>query len=183
MRSAPHPRTGAGSLPAVAPPKTCRRGSRQTVPNRKATWSCCRPDRGRGQALTEFALVIPVFLLVLSGILDFGFMLYSRMTVINAAREGARAAVQASDSTTAPSVAQGRAISAAAQAGLGLAASNVTISCVNTKTVGSCSFATSTSSQPGDSVSVGVTYAYRSFFPLLFGSQFTMTSTVQMVLE
>ncbi len=37
--------------------------------------------------------MLPVFLLILSGLLDFGFMLYSRMTVISAAREGARAAL------------------------------------------------------------------------------------------
>ncbi|MGZ6314992.1 MAG: TadE family protein, partial [Candidatus Limnocylindrales bacterium] len=47
-----------------------------------------RSTRKRGQALVEFAMVIPIFLLVLSGICDFGFMLYSRMSVINAAREG-----------------------------------------------------------------------------------------------
>ncbi len=37
--------------------------------------------------------MLPVFLLILSGILDFGFMLNARMTVISAAREGARAAL------------------------------------------------------------------------------------------
>ncbi len=37
--------------------------------------------------------------------------------------------------------------------------------------------------QPGDSVSATVTYRYRSFFPLLFGTGFDLTSTVQMVLD
>ena len=55
--------------------------------------------------MVEFALVIPVFLLVLCGILDFGFMLFSRMTVINAAREAARAAAIVTDRTTIPSTA------------------------------------------------------------------------------
>ena len=49
-----------------------------------------RGSRTRAQALVEFAVVLPVFLLILAGILDFGFILYSRMTVINAARDGAR---------------------------------------------------------------------------------------------
>jgi len=142
-----------------------------------------RSARGRGQALTEFALVIPIFLLVLSGILDFGFMLYSRMTVINAAREGARAAVQAADSTTVPLVAQGRAVSSTIGSGLSLATSQVAVTCVATKTPGSCSFASSSSSQPGDSVNVSVDYTYRTFFPLLFGSTFHLVSNVQMVLE
>ena len=36
----------------------------------------------------------------MAGIIDFGFMFYSRITVINAAREGARGAVTAIDSPT-----------------------------------------------------------------------------------
>ena len=35
-------------------------------------------------------MVLPIFLLVLAGILDFGIGLYSQMTIINASREGAR---------------------------------------------------------------------------------------------
>ena len=46
--------------------------------------------RRNGQSLVEFAVVLPVFLLVLAGILDFGLGLYSQMTIINASREGAR---------------------------------------------------------------------------------------------
>ena len=63
--------------------------------------------------MVEFALVLPVFILILAGILDFGFLLYSRMTVINASREGARAAVTVSDGTTVPAVATGAATAVA----------------------------------------------------------------------
>jgi Flp pilus assembly protein TadG len=136
--------------------------------------------------LVEFALVIPIFMLVLSGILDFGFMLYSRMTVINAAREGARAAVIAPDATTIPTVVLGRVRSVMA----GLATSDPplhvpTPTCVAIKTASppGCTWATTSSSQPGDAVSVTVDYTYTSFFPLLFGSTFHLVSTVQMVLE
>jgi Flp pilus assembly protein TadG len=152
--------------------------------------------RGRGQALTEFALVIPIFLLVLSGILDFGFMLFSRMTIINSAREGARAGVMVADVTTIPTVVQGRVISAAAAAGLTLTASNVTFACLQTTSstyspvteTPKCVWTLHTTANPsggqqGDSVKVVVTYAYKSFFPLLFGSTFNLTSTVQMVLD
>ena len=46
-----------------------------------------------GSELIEFALVFPVLLMVVLGIIDFGF-LFQRMEVItNAAREGARIAV------------------------------------------------------------------------------------------
>ena len=140
-----------------------------------------RRKRSRGQALVEFALVIPVFLLVLCGILDFGLMLYSRMGVINASREGARASVTASDPTTIPSVANG----AAKNAATGISAASITVStaCVAIKTSGSCNFSTKTASQPGDAVSVTVSYSYHTFFPLFFGSTIPMSSTVQMVLE
>jgi Flp pilus assembly protein TadG len=43
-----------------------------------------------GQALVEFALVAPIFLLVLFAIVDFGMAFNGWITVTNAAREGAR---------------------------------------------------------------------------------------------
>jgi Flp pilus assembly protein TadG len=155
------------------------------VPNSKPLPSRRRSDRGRGQALVEFALVIPIFLLVLSGIFDFGFLLYSRMTVINSAREGARAGSVAADSTQIPSLVDQRVRSAATGAGLVSTSPTMTITttCVPTKTPTSCSFATEAGNQSGDSVKVTVDYAYTSLFPLLFGSQIHLLSTVQMVRE
>jgi Flp pilus assembly protein TadG len=140
-----------------------------------------RRKRTRGQALVEFALVIPIFLLILSGILDFGNMLYSRMSVINATREGARAAVTAADATTIPSVASGAARNSAS--GISGASLVISTNCIAIKTSGSCSWASKSASQPGDAVSVTVTYSYHSFFPLLFGATIPMSSTVQMVIE
>ena len=49
-----------------------------------------RSARERGQALLEFALVVPIFLVLVFGIIDFGWALRSWITVTNAAREGAR---------------------------------------------------------------------------------------------
>ena len=49
-----------------------------------------RPPRHRGQALVEFALVIPVFLLILLGIAEFGFAFAHHITMEYATREGAR---------------------------------------------------------------------------------------------
>lgn len=45
----------------------------------------------RGSAAVEFALVLPVLLLVIFGIVDFGRMLAAKITLTEAAREGARA--------------------------------------------------------------------------------------------
>ncbi len=138
---------------------------------------------GNGQSLVEFAGVFPVFMLVLSGILDFGFMLYSRMTVISATREGARAAItQADDVTVIPARVQNAVDSAVS--GTGLTSGNVStpiVTCV--RSGGSCDFNSVAGAKPGDSVNVTVTYTYNSFFPLLFGSTFNLSSTVQMVIE
>ena len=44
----------------------------------------------RGQALVEFALVLPILLSLLVGIVDIGFLYNHQLTLTNAAREGAR---------------------------------------------------------------------------------------------
>jgi Flp pilus assembly protein TadG len=52
----------------------------------------------RSQALIEFALISPVLLLLLFGIIDIGRAIFYYDTLSHAAREGARAAVIASNS-------------------------------------------------------------------------------------
>ena len=47
----------------------------------------------KGAELIEFALVFPLLLLVMVGIMDFGLLFQRYETVTNAAREGARIAV------------------------------------------------------------------------------------------
>lgn len=53
-----------------------------------------RPARGgaldRGAAAVEFALLLPVLLLIVFGIIDFGRALNAQVTLTQAAREGAR---------------------------------------------------------------------------------------------
>lgn len=44
----------------------------------------------KGQSLVEFAMVLPVLLLLIMGIIDFGMAFHSVVTVNTAAREGAR---------------------------------------------------------------------------------------------
>ncbi len=144
----------------------------------------------RGQSLVEFALVVPIMLLLLSGILDFGFMLYSRMTVINAAREGARSALNvhaqtAAEFATIPTVTAARV--ATVVAGTGLVTADLTTTTTCTKSSPPCDFSAAnfgtTQATAGDFVAVTLVYTYRSFFPLLFGNTIPMTSEVVMVLQ
>ncbi len=46
----------------------------------------------RGATLIEFAFVVPVLLLIMLGIMEFGWYGKNQLTLANAAREGARAA-------------------------------------------------------------------------------------------
>jgi Flp pilus assembly protein TadG len=49
----------------------------------------------KGQSLVEFAILLPVLLLLLMGVLEFGVMLNSYLTIHNSAREGARLGIVA----------------------------------------------------------------------------------------
>lgn len=51
-----------------------------------------RFEKRKGQSLVETALVLPIILLLLTGIVDFGLLFNSYLVVSNASREGARSA-------------------------------------------------------------------------------------------
>ena len=58
-----------------------------------------RRPRSRGQSLVEFALVLPLFLLLVMAIMDLGLAVFSYNSITNAAREGARLAIVNQDTT------------------------------------------------------------------------------------
>ena len=47
----------------------------------------------RGTAAVEFAIVLPVLVLLLFGTIEFGLLLYNQQVITNASREGARAGI------------------------------------------------------------------------------------------
>ena len=51
----------------------------------------------RGVAAIEFALILPVLVLLLLGIIEFSLALYDKAVITNASREGARAGIVFSD--------------------------------------------------------------------------------------
>jgi Flp pilus assembly protein TadG len=57
------------------------------------------PRGQRAQSLLEFALVIPLFLLLMFGLIDFSRLLFSYISIVNGARDLARAASISSRST------------------------------------------------------------------------------------
>lgn len=44
----------------------------------------------RGNAMIEFALILPIFMIILVGIIDISILLYDKTVITNASREGAR---------------------------------------------------------------------------------------------
>lgn len=53
-----------------------------------------------GQSLVEFALVLPILLLLIMGIIQFGLVLSGYVTISNAAREGARVGIIEQNATS-----------------------------------------------------------------------------------
>ena len=60
-------------------------------------------ERSRGQAMTEFALVAPIFFVLLFSIIEFGRAVYYIQMLNNAAREGARYAIVHGGASLTPS--------------------------------------------------------------------------------
>ena len=54
----------------------------------------------QGQALVETAITLPLLLLLLMGIMEFGWYFYNQMSVENGSREGARFAIVNKDSAS-----------------------------------------------------------------------------------
>lgn len=47
----------------------------------------------KGSAVVEFAILLPMLVLIIFGIIEFGLLLYNRQVITNAGREGARAGI------------------------------------------------------------------------------------------
>ena len=145
-----------------------------------------RRHRSRGQSMVEFALVFPLFILLLAGMIDFGVGLYSYMTLVNATREGARLG-----STNCTALACTDAVRArVAAASGGLNPSPITVTC--TKAAGGgIACAKNTTIPPaaqngvknGDSVTVTAQYTYHMIWPLAYGTPITFESTVTFMAE
>lgn len=56
-----------------------------------------RRDRSRGQSLVEFSVLVPAFMLLLFGMLEFGFVFTHNLTLEYATREGARTGAALAD--------------------------------------------------------------------------------------
>jgi Flp pilus assembly protein TadG len=139
-----------------------------------------RAQGHRGQTVVEFALVVPVFLLLVFGVLDFGRAVYEYNTIVNAARQGARYGII--NFTDGPGI---KAAAKAAAGPLGIADANITIRCFAYGSSSGSVTQTCTTVTPGDQISVQVDYAYTSLMStfLKVAPTINLTSTSRMIVQ
>jgi Flp pilus assembly protein TadG len=127
-------------------------------------------ERGAGAA--EFALLLPVLLMILFGIIEFGMIMYGREVVTNATREGARAGiVQGPPKRTEPEII---AIATTYLAGTGINTANVTFTVTGEGLVNP------------NTLTVTATYLYSfliPYIPTIVGIPDPLTITAQTVMR
>lgn len=115
----------------------------------------------RGAAAVEFALVLPIVLLLLFGIVEFGRGYNAKITLTHAAREGARAAAIGDDDVLAT-------VQNAAEPLLSISGDEVTVTDADGNTISTCT------SGP---VTVTVSETYDIILPIPgLGSSITLSS-------
>jgi Flp pilus assembly protein TadG len=131
--------------------------------------------RGRGQSLVEFAIILPVFLMIAFAVVDFGLALDASIDISNAAREGARLGVV----QPTPSTIEARVREVAGRLDNGNLSINVSCqTAAGAACPGGMSGATS-----GTSVVVKVDYRYPMLTPIAFGTVIPLSSTAEMRVE
>jgi Flp pilus assembly protein TadG len=105
----------------------------------------------RGQSMVEFALILPIFILVTIGVIDFGRAFWYYNEIGNAVREGARVATYDQNITNIKNA-------VVSHTTIGLTAADVTVTCYSgfTSTTKSC-----TGLSLGDGVKVSATKAFQ----------------------
>lgn len=121
--------------------------------------------RSRGQALVELALVVPMLLLLLVAAIDLGRLFYSRITVANAAREGAF--VAAYDPTSFSSGSACNAASNRIMCAVTRESTSSFVTIVPADVTVACTPSCATGSTPANRVTVTVTGHFNLLTPLL----------------
>jgi Flp pilus assembly protein TadG len=150
-----------------------------------------RNRRCQGSALIETALCLTIFIALLLGLMNVGFLVFSYHSISEVAREGARyASVRGSGSCTgAEQVTNCNATAATLQsyiAGLGfvgLSSSNVTVKWCKPPVSGTVDTTCASTNTHGNMVKVTVTYTTDFSLPMYSTRLETLTSTAQMLVS
>jgi Flp pilus assembly protein TadG len=134
----------------------------------------------QGQATVEFALILPIILIILAGAIEFGRVFWSYGLLLQAAQEAARQGAvlgAATSDTTIATAAQ----QTAAKGGLTISTSNVVISAT-------CSYTSSTSITAanrtrGNLLTVQVSYSFTPLIPFLPMASLNLSPSSSMEIE
>jgi Flp pilus assembly protein TadG len=134
----------------------------------------------RGASAVEFALVLPIMLMLVLGIIDFGLMIHEKTMLANAAREGARnGAISRNEAVIRQTVAGSLVGPAQTQA-------TVTVTCVKANGT-ACAGSFDTQVEPGGKVVVTVEDTYEWITPISrlvgLGTGVDLEKTVEMRVE
>lgn len=183
----------AGAAPVVSQVHENRRRS-AAAPGRRARRM--RREQ-RGAAIVEFALVLPLLLLIVFGIVEFGFILYDKTAITSASRAAVRQGVAfGEDATGSPVYLSSDSVKSIAKGNLSTMLINFSTSTTqpsvavsNCTPSGSCTPDTGCTS--GNSLTVAVSYTFTglalgaSFNPLptALKNALTLTSSTMMSCE
>ena len=136
----------------------------------------------RGQSLVEFALVLPLLVLIVFGVLDLGRAFYALITITNAAREGARYGITNLDLSHGMSLGERDLIISGTKDEI----ANTDFAIDKTKLVVNPTCDPDPCA-PGGALKVTVTYPFNSiintvFFGVLFPSNIDMIRSIEMVI-
>lgn len=141
-----------------------------------------RRDPAEGQGLVEFALVIPIILMILLGAIDLGRAAYAQSTIANAARTGTRVGIVdqnvSDDCVARPGVA--RCVASQQAVALGLGPDDALLSFWIADLSGACNPVAI-----GCLAEVTVTYTFAAITPVVgtIVGPVTMSSTARLPVE
>jgi Flp pilus assembly protein TadG len=130
----------------------------------------------RGAAAVEFALVFPMLVVLVFGIIDFGLLVNANVITANATRDAARTASLGGTEAEIRSQATAGLTSLSTRD-----AANVTVSVTCAKTAATCTLYTQTTS--GDTAIVSIRVVHQWLFPLWPLPSVTIVKTNQMRIE
>lgn len=134
-----------------------------------------RRARG-GQAAVEFALILPVFLLLIAGVIEFGRGFYTYSLLLQAVQEGARFGAVLGNYKNDTAI-----VNRVAQISPGGAADTVTVSATQSATNNTVVAAANRTR--GNILTVNATTRYSAIIPFFPVGSFTMSGRASMVIE
>lgn len=151
---------------------------------------------GRGQALVEFALIAPIFFVLVLGCIEFGRAVYTIQILNNATREGARYAIVHGSQSVCPSgpmpngasnncdPSGARITTAVHRAALGLNPSAISVTTKWCHDVSTCNTAPGNGTNDrNETVVVTASYTYSALVPLIPLPNFTVSGGSTLVVN